>query len=71
MGRGVLVLKHDNLGGHRPLVLDVSINREFGGDHLANVSRNGAPKDAQPDRILESTARTKVGATGPAMTLSS
>jgi hypothetical protein len=60
MGRGDLVLKHVNLGGHRHLVLDVAVNHEFGGDHLADVSRNGALRDAQPSRILESTARTKV-----------
>ena len=29
-------------------------------NHLADVSRNGALRDAQPSRILESTARTKV-----------
>ena len=29
-------------------------------DHLADVSRNGALRDAQPSRILERTARTKV-----------
>jgi len=31
MGRGDLVLKHVNLGGHRHLVLDVAFNHEFGG----------------------------------------
>ena len=60
MGRGDLVIKHVNLGGHRHLILDVAVNHEFGGDHLADVSRNGALRDAQPSRILESTARTKV-----------
>jgi hypothetical protein len=61
MERKDLVLKDVNLGGHRHLVLDVAVNHEFGGDHLADVSRNGALRDAQPDRILESTARTKEG----------
>jgi hypothetical protein len=56
MGREELVLKR----GHRHLVIDVAINHEFGGDHLADVSRNGALRDVQPGRILESTARTKV-----------
>ena len=42
------------------MVLDVAVNHEFGGDDLADVSRNGALRDAQPDRILENTARTKV-----------
>jgi len=60
MGRGDLVLKNVNLGGHRHLVIDVAVNHDFGGDHLADVSRNGALRDAQPGRILESTARTKV-----------
>ena len=55
-----MVLKNVNLGGHRHLVLDVAVNHEFGGDNLADVSRNGALRDAQPDRILENTARTKV-----------
>jgi len=54
------VLEHVNLGGRRHLVLDVAVNHEFGGDHLADVSRNGALRDAQPDRILEGTARVKV-----------
>ena len=55
----------------------VAVNHEFGGDYLdlADVSRNGALRDAQPGRILESTARTKVDrydhATGPDMPLSS
>jgi len=60
-GRGDLVLKNVNLGGHRHLVLDVTVNHEFGGNNLADVSRNGALRDAQPDRLLENTARTKVG----------
>jgi len=61
-GREDLVLKHVNLGDHRHLFLDVAVNRKFGGNHLAYVSRNArALHDAQPDRILESTARTKVG----------
>ena len=54
------LLKNVNLGGHRHLVLDVAVNHEFGGDNLADVSRNGALRDAQPARILENTARTKV-----------
>ena len=54
------MIKHVNLGGHRHLILDVAVNHEFGGDHLADVSRNGALRDAQPSRILESTARAKV-----------
>ena len=60
MGRGDLVMKHVNHGGTRHLILDVTVNHEFGGDHLADVSRNGALRDAQPTRILERTARTKV-----------
>ena len=49
-----------HLGGRRHLIIDVAVNHEFGGDHLADVSRNGALRDAQPSRILERTARTKV-----------
>jgi len=60
MGRGDLVLKHVNLGGHSYLIIDVAINHEFGGDHLTHISQNGALRDAQPGRILASTARTKV-----------
>ena len=60
MGRGDLVLKHVNLNGHRHLVLDCAVNHEFGGDHLADVNRNGELRDAQPGQILESTVRTKV-----------
>ena len=60
MGRGDLVLKNVHLGGRRHLIIDVAVNHEFGGDHLADVSRNGALRDAQPSRILERTARTKV-----------
>jgi len=38
-----------------------AVNHEFGGNHpVADVSRNGALRDAQPGRILEGTARTKV-----------
>ena len=49
MGRGDLVLKHVNLGGHRHLVLDVAVNHEFGGDHLAEVSRNASRRAAKQD----------------------
>jgi len=45
---------------HRHLVVDVAVSHEFGSDQLADVRRNGARRDAQPDRILESRARTKV-----------
>ena len=60
MGRGDLVLKNVHLGGRRHLIIDVAVNHEFGGDHLADVSRNGALRDAQPSRLLERTARTKI-----------
>jgi len=40
--------------------LPCDCGHEFGGDNLADVSRNGALRDAQPDRILENTARSKV-----------
>ena len=38
---------------------DVFIH-EFGGNHLADVSLNGALRHAQPDKLLEAAARTKV-----------
>jgi hypothetical protein len=67
MGRGELVLKHVNLDGHRHLVLDVAVNHELGGDHLAEVSLKRALRDAQPSRILESTSAPRWTATGPDM----
>jgi hypothetical protein len=55
------VLKNVNLGGHRHLIIDVALNHEFGGNHMAGVSRNGALRAADPARLLEATARTEIG----------
>jgi len=64
IGRGDLVLKNVNLGGHRHLIIDVALNHEFGGNHMADVTRNGALRAADPAKLLEATARTKIGACG-------
>jgi len=61
IGRGDLVLKNVNLGGHRHLIIEVALNHEFGGNHKADVSRNGALRAADPAKLLEATARTKIG----------
>ena len=62
IGRGDLVLKNVNLGGHRHLIIDVALNHEFGGNHMADVTRNGALRAADPAKLLEATDRTKIGA---------
>ena len=59
-GSGDLVLKDVWLGGHRDLVIDVAINHEFGGNHMQNVGQNGSLRSANPAKILEATARTKI-----------
>jgi len=61
IGRGDLVLKNVNLGGHRHLIIDVALNHEFGGSHMADVARNGVLRAADPAKPLEATARTKIG----------
>jgi len=61
IGRGDLVLKNVNLGGHRHLIMDVALNHEFGGNHMADVARNGALRAADPAKFLEATARIKIG----------
>ena len=58
------MLKNVNLGGHRHLIIDVALNHEFGGNHMADVTRNGALRAADPAKLLEATARTKIGACG-------
>ena len=60
IGRGDLVLLNVNIGGHRHLIIDVALNHEFGGNHMADVTRNGAMRAADPARLLEATARTKI-----------
>ena len=58
--RGDLVIKDANLGGHRYLVVDTIITHEYGGNNLADVSRNGQLRDPNASRLLEDAARTKV-----------
>ena len=57
---GDLVVKCANMGGDANLIIDVALIHEFEGNHMADVSLNGALRHAQPDKLLESTARTKV-----------
>ena len=61
IGRGDLVLMNVNIGGHRHLIIDVALNHEFGNNHMADVTRNGALRAADPAKLLEATARTKIG----------
>ena len=36
--------------------MDVALNHEFGGNHMADVTRNGALHAADPAKLLEATA---------------
>ena len=48
-GRGRdLVLKRVYLGGEADLLLDVALIHEFGGNHMADVSRNGELRHTDP-----------------------
>ena len=40
-GQGDLVFERVNDSGYADLLLDVALNHEFGGSHMADVSRNG------------------------------
>ena len=59
-GQGDLVIKGANIGGDTNLIIDVALIHEFGGNHMVDVSLNGKLRHAQPDKLLESAARTKV-----------
>ena len=59
-GQGDLVVKGANIGGDTNLIIDVALIHEFGGNHMVDVSLNGKLRHAQPDKLLESAARTKV-----------
>ena len=59
-GRGDLLIKDVNLGGHRHLVIDIACTHEFGGNHCRNFDRNGQLRDHDVNKLLETTARTKV-----------
>ena len=59
-GQGDLLIKGANIGGDTNLIIDVALIHEFGGNHMADVSLNGALRHAQPDKLLEAAARTKM-----------
>jgi hypothetical protein len=67
-GQGDLVLKRVYLAGEADLILDVALNHEFGGNHMADIDRNGELCSAgrvDPVKILEAKARTKKDALLP------
>ena len=45
-GQGDLVIKRAFSGGDTNLIIDVALIHEFGGNHLADVSLNGALRNA-------------------------
>ena len=49
-----------NIGGNRHLVIDIACTHEFCGNHLRDVSRNGQLRDPGVNKLLETTACTKV-----------
>ena len=55
-----MVKKRANIGGDTNLIIDVALIHEFGGNHMADVSLNGSLRNAQPDKVLETAAPTKV-----------
>ena len=59
-GRGDLLIKDANLGGDRHLVIDIACTHEFGGNHRRDIGRNGQLRDHDVNKLLETTARTKV-----------
>ena len=81
IGRGDLVLKNVGLGNHRHLVCDVNLNHDFGGNHMADVSRNGELLDllrsvtdvlrGGPDLLRASPSPTLCSAPPPAPASSS
>ena len=54
------LLKDANVGGDRHLVIGVACIDEFCGNHLKDVGRNGQLRGPDVDKLLETTARTKV-----------
>jgi len=59
-GRGDLLIKDANIGGDQHLIIDVTCTHEFCGNHLRDVGRNGQLRDHDVNKLLETTARTKV-----------
>ena len=56
-----LALKRVSIGGHANLIIAVVLNHEFGGNRMADVSRNGALRDlrSEPARFL--ALNTRIG----------
>ena len=59
-GRGDLLIKDANIGGDRHLVIDIACTHEFCGNIRTDVTRNGQLRDSDVNKLLETTARTKV-----------
>ena len=59
-GRGDLLIKDANIGGDRHLVMDIACTHEFCGNHRRDITRNGQLRDSDVNKLLETTARTKV-----------
>ena len=59
-GRRGLLIKDANVGSARHLVIDISCTHEFCGNNLKDVARNGQLRDPNVNKLLETTARTKV-----------
>ena len=59
-GRGDLLIKDANIGGDRHLVIDIACTHEFCGNFRRDVTRNGQLRDSDVNKLLETTARTKV-----------
>ena len=59
-GRGDLLIKDANVGGNRHLIIDIACTHEFCGNTCKDVTRNGQLRDRDVNKILETTARTKV-----------
>ena len=59
-GRGDLLIKDSNIDGHQHLVIDIGCTHEFCGNHLRDVGRNWQLRDPDVNKLLETTAHTKV-----------
>jgi hypothetical protein len=59
-GRGDLLIKDANIGGDRHLVIDIACIHEFGSNHRRDIGSNGQLCDHDVNKLLETTARTKV-----------
>ena len=59
-GRADLLIKDANIDGNRNLVIDIACNHESCGNHLRDVGRNAQLRDPDVNKLLETTARTKM-----------